>query len=302
MQAQKGKRRRNRGKRELSMTQNAPRCCHSLSRGLFAACLAAAFIVVGTPHPVAAQLVGPTPRLYVLDCGRLTGRNLATYELPSEVRDLSVPCFLIVHEKGMLLWEAGLGDRFAGGGESSTDPGWRVSTTLRGQLAEIGVEPADITFFAMSHSHADHTGNANDYAGSIWLVQEAERNAALAPGRNTSSYGRLAASGTVILNGDHDVFGDGTVVLMSTPGHTAGHQSLLVKLARTGPVLLSGDLYHYPEQRASKTFASFELDRAQSAASRAVIERFLTETGTALWIGHDIRTIDALRKAPAFHD
>jgi len=258
-------------------------------------------LLVFTPVAVEAQSEGPTPRLYVLDCGRLAGRNLATYGFPDEPRDLSVACFLVIHARGNLLWETGLGDRFAGGRETPRDPGWRVTTTLESQLDEIGIEPADITFLAMSHMHADHTGNANLFASSIWLVQEADRAWAFEPGRDTGTYGDLAGSETVLLHGDHDVIGDGSVVLKSTPGHTPGHQSLWVDLPETGPVLLSGDLYHYPEQRGTDRFADFEFDTVQSASSRAEIEVFLEKTGTTLWIGHDTRVIDSLRKSPEYY-
>src|SRR5262245_39957590 len=125
----------------------------------------AVLAVTGVVAAVRAQSP-PTPRLYVFDCGTLAGRNLKTYGLPDEPRDMSVACALVIDGSRMLLWETGLGDRFAGGRETPRDPGWKVGKTLRSQLAEIGVEPAAITFLAISHMHADHTGNANDYAGA----------------------------------------------------------------------------------------------------------------------------------------
>src|SRR5215510_7542578 len=244
----------------------------------------------------------PTPRLYVFDCGTLAGRNLRTYGLPDQPRDMSVACALVVDGARTLLWETGLGDRFAGGRETPRDPGWRVGRTLRSQLAEIGVEPPAITYLAISHMHADHTGNANDYAGATWLVQEAEREAAFRQGQDTSSYRALADSRTTVLHGDHDVFGDGVATLVSTPGHTPGHQSLLVKLPRTGAILLSGDLYHYPEERTAKTFPSFEMDKAKTAASRAIVEDTIERTHAQLWIEHDLIGYERLKKAPAYYD
>src|SRR5262249_13030422 len=158
----------------------------------------------------------------------------------------SVACALVVDGNRSLLWETGLGDQLAGR-DAPTEAGWVVKRTLRSQLAQIGVEPAAITFFAISHSHAHHLGNAPDYCASTWFVQEAEREFAFKQ-RATSSYRALADSRTTILHGDHDVFGDGVATLLSTPGHTPGHQSLLVKLPRAGAILLTGDLYHYPEE------------------------------------------------------
>jgi glyoxylase-like metal-dependent hydrolase (beta-lactamase superfamily II) len=270
------------------------------TRGRIFTCLLAG-VAGACPATLSAQDDDPVPRLYVLDCGRLTGRNLQTYGFPDEPRDLAVPCFLIVHARGTLLWETGLGDRFANGNEPPRDPGWRVTAALESQLAEIGVTPSGVTFLAISHSHADHMGNADLFAGSTWLVQEAEREWAFAEGRNTDSYGELAGSRTIRLDGDHDVFGDGAVILKSTPGHTPGHQSLLVRLPQTGPLLLSGDLYHYPEQRGLDRFADFEYDEEQSAASRAAVEDLLAETGATLWIGHDIQVIDRLTTSPSYY-
>lgn len=259
----------------------------------------------GSSHPAPGALGArdsmPEPRLYVLDCGRLAGRNLRTYGLPPEPRDMAVPCYLIVHRDGMLLWETGLGDRFAGGVEKRGDEGWRVGRTLREQLAELGVGPADITYLAISHMHADHVGNADDYAGATWLVQEAERQWAFSEGKDTVGYGALSRSEAVVLHGEYDVFGDGTAVLEPTPGHTPGHQSLLVRLPDTGAILLSGDLYHYPEERTYGKVPSFEFDRGRSAASRVRMDSLMEATGARLWIGHDIRLYGTLEKAPAYY-
>lgn len=254
-----------------------------------ASCIVAS--CVGGPRDTTADL--PSPRLHILDCGTLAGRNLRTYELPAEERDMSVPCYLIVHERGTLLWETGLGDRFVNE-PNARDPGWIVRITLRSQLADLGFGPADIDYLAISHMHADHTGNASDYAAGTWLVQQPEREYAFEPERDTTTYAALARSETIVLHGNHDVFGDSSVIILSTPGHTPGHQSLLVRLPDTGVVILSGDLYHYPEERSFGGFPSFEYDRASSAASRAAIEEVLARTGGQLWIGHDIRSYERL--------
>jgi N-acyl homoserine lactone hydrolase len=267
--------------------------------------VAAAFSLAALTGAHATALTAqslPTPRLYVLDCGTLVGRNLRTYGLPAEARDLSVACALLVDGNRTLLWETGLGDRFAGGRETPKDPGWRVSRTLRSQLAEIGIEPSAITYLAISHMHADHTGNANDYASATWLVQETERDFAFRPGQDTSSYRALADARVTVLHGNHDVFGDGVAMLISTPGHTPGHQSLLVKLPHTGAIVLSGDLYHYPEERAAKTFPGFELDRAKTAASRDGVDALIERLHAQLWIEHDILGYARLKKAPAYYD
>jgi len=261
----------------------------------------AALAVIGHAAIRPAQPL-PTPRLYVFDCGTLAGRNLRTYGLPAEQRDMSVACALVVDGARTLLWETGLGDRFADGRETPRDAGWRVGRTLRGQLAGIAIDPAAITYLAISHMHADHTGNANDYAGSTWLVQESEREFAFRQGQDTSSYRALADSRTTMLHGDHDVFGDGVATLISTPGHTPGHQSLIVTLPRTGAIVLTGDLYHYPEERTAKTFPGFEMDRAKTAASRGAVEALVERTHAQIWIEHDILGYGRLKKSPAYYD
>lgn len=215
---------------------------------------------------------------------------------------MSVSCILVVHSRGTLLWEAGLGDQFVGGQVTPADPGWRVAQTLEGQLAEIGYEPSDITYLAISHMHGDHTGNANDYAGATWLVQRAELEVAFTDSRNTAPYDALRNSATLTLTGDHDVFGDDTVVIKSTPGHTPGHQSLFVRLAAAGPIVLSGDLYHYPEERSLNRLPTFEFDPDQTRASRAALEEFMGETGAQLWIQHDIIFDADLKKSPEFYE
>jgi N-acyl homoserine lactone hydrolase len=275
------------------MIRRLRRCAGAVVLGLVA--------VAAARDGAGAQAL-PTPRLYVLDCGTLAGRNLRTYGLPAEPRDMSVACALVVDGERRLLWETGLGDRFADGKETPRDPGWRVGRTLRSQLAEIGVEPPAITYLAISHMHADHTGNANDYAGATWLVQEAEREVAFRQGQDMSSYRALADSRTTVLHGDHDVFGDGVATLVSTPGHTPGHQSLLVQLPRSGAILLTGDLYHYPEERAARTFPNFEFDRAKTAASRAAVDALIDRLHAQLWIEHDVLGYGRLKKAPAYYD
>jgi glyoxylase-like metal-dependent hydrolase (beta-lactamase superfamily II) len=263
----------------------------------------------------AAQRHAPAPRslrLYVFDCGKLnidptpygfTKDDLAT-------TDMSVPCFLVAHPKGTLMWDAGvLPDRvFTSPGSVRQDRA-TVTTPLKAQLAEAGYTPGDITYLALSHCHFDHTANANDFAGATWLVRKQERDAMFVEqptfGRcfNRENFSALRNSKTVILTeDDYDVFGDGTVIIKSAPGHTPGHQVLFLKLSKTGPVLLSGDLYHYPEERAQHHVPTTEFNREQTAATRVAIEAFLNKSGAQLWIQHDFTANTKLKKAPAYYD
>jgi N-acyl homoserine lactone hydrolase len=288
------------------------------------AALFAASLATGRPAHPGSQTQGhasrPTsPRLYVFDCGKLKLGDTSVYGFaPNDLAtaEMSVPCFLVAHPKGTLMWDAGvLPDKDLSSGQSLTrgNPGSSALATvtkpLKAQLAETGYSPADITFLALSHCHWDHTANANDFARATWLVRQEERDAmfvqppTFARCLTSETFSALKDSKTVILKRDeYDVFGDGTVIIKSAPGHTPGHQVLFVKLRNTGAVLLSGDLYHYPEERAQKRVPKTDFNREQTAASRTAIEAFLKKTGAQLWIQHDMTANAKLKKAPAYYD
>jgi N-acyl homoserine lactone hydrolase len=260
-------------------------------------------------------------RLYVFDCGTLHVADMGRFQLKKEevsTTDLSVACYLVVHPKGTLVWDTG----------AVPDSAWKptggpvpqhivlpdgeqrdviVRKSLQSQLAEAGYAPADITYLVLSHYHYDHTANANAFAGATWLVRQIERDAMFVPNpagaAQPSTYSALRNSKTVLLaNDDYDVFKDGTVVIKFAPGHTPGHQVLYLKLRNTGGVLLSGDLYHFPEERSLGRVPTFEFNQDQTRASRAAIEAFLKQSGAQLWIQHDFAGNAKLKKSPAFYD
>jgi N-acyl homoserine lactone hydrolase len=298
------------------------------SQSLMAALAAALFFATGVSGPGqtarSAQPHTPpvrSPRLYVFDCGTIHVADTGLFGLKKEevaTSDLSVPCFLIVHPKGTLFWDAG----------AVPDADWTPTgapvthhvvlpdhwerdlimvKSLNAQMLEIDYAPADITYLALSHYHYDHTANVSQFTGATWLVQQAERNAMFAdsPPRVTqpSTYAALRNAKTVIINNeDHDVFGDGTVIIKWAPGHTQGHQMLYLKLARTGGVLLSGDLYHYPEERTLNRVPTFDFNQDLTRASRVATDAFLKKTGAQLWIQHDFFGNAKLKKSPAYYD
>jgi N-acyl homoserine lactone hydrolase len=264
------------------------------------------------------EAVEPSPphvtsvRLYVFDCGVLkrgdpTGYGLTRSQVGST--DFSDPCYLVVHPRGTMLWDVGIipDDQITPGGvEQPAARGTNIATrTLRSQLKAIGYTPRNITYLAVSHGHADHVANANEYAGSTFLIQRAEWDFLFSEAQQKQSfsanYSALRNSKTLKLDGDHDVFGDGTVVLKATPGHTPGHQSLFLKLARAGPLVLTGDLYHYAAERTLHTFRA-EDNIEQTRASRAAIDSLLEATGAQLWIQHDILKNATLKKSPGYYD
>jgi len=257
-------------------------------------------------------------RLYVLDCGKITPANADAYGLKSNEMatvNMITPCFLIVHPRGTMIWDTGeISDSaFKDGVSPQKLNTFTVDRPLLPQLAAIGYIPANITYLALSHYHADHVANASLFAGSTWIVQQGDRDRILAPRPavrpaagavpDPKFFEGLANSKTIMLNGeDHDVFGDGTIVIKSTPGHTPGHQSLFLKLGKTGNVLLTGDLYHYPEEITLKKIPSFDTNKEQTAKSREMIEEFVKQNHAQLWIQHDYTSGIKRKVAPEFYD
>ena len=262
-------------------------------------------------EPVADALA--SPRLYIMDCGIITAMDPENYDLRLEEiegsLDFFTPCYLIEHPEGTLVWDLGqIPDaEFPADGSPASAGVFSAEKPLLPQLAEVGYAPSDITYVAMSHYHTDHSANANSFAASTWIVQRAEREAMFgaepAGLSQRGYYDQLENAETILLEGeDHDVFGDQTVVIKYTPGHTPGHQSLFLDLANTGPVLLSGDLYHYVEERTLDRVPVFDTDAEATRASRRAMEDFLVETGAQLWIEHDIEHNQTLSRSPAFYD
>jgi N-acyl homoserine lactone hydrolase len=298
------------------------------NRLFLASTIAVLLLLAQTTHggqtaPSVPRSVPPPPsvRLYVFDCGTLHIADPERFRLKKEdlaTTDMSVACFLVAHPKGTLIWDTGVvpDNAWTPTGNPTTqhivlpDLQQRDVTmvkSLKGQLAALGYSPSGITYLVLSHYHYDHTANANEFAGATWLVRQVEREAMFAekpPGlTQPSSYSALRNSKVVILRTDeHDVFGDGTVVIKSAPGHTQGHQVLYLKLAKTGGVVLSGDLYHYPEERKLGRVPTFEFNQDQTRATRVAIEAFLNKTGAQLWIQHDIRGNAKLKKSPNYYE
>jgi N-acyl homoserine lactone hydrolase len=260
-----------------------------------------------------------TPRLYVFDGGVLASET-ARYRLTDadvEEVSLSVASFLVVHPRGVLMWDAGaVADHERSGDVGSEQRLLRrdnqerfvkLAPTLTSQLAAAGYQPSDVTHLALSHYHWDHTADANLFARAEWLVPKSEHDAMFSTnppgGTRPETYSALKSGRTTLLtNAEHDVFGDGTVIIKQAAGHTEGHAVLYVKLANTGGVLLSGDLYHYPQERTLNRLPTFEVSEAGTKAAREEVERFLARTGAELWIQHDLVAHRKLKKSPQYYD
>jgi glyoxylase-like metal-dependent hydrolase (beta-lactamase superfamily II) len=202
--------------------------------------------------PPAAQ--APSIRLYTLDCGLTEFKDADVFsdtgEYEGKYLALPTPCYLIRHGKDWMLWDTGLSDKLAAEPHGKEIFGGRFSVkrTLAAQLATLGLKPADVRYVGMSHLHFDHTGNLGLFPTSTFLIAAEELAAARAKkppfGVDPASIAPLAQARIKTFELDYDVFGDGTVKMLKTPGHTDGHRSLIVKLPKSGVLLITGDLYH----------------------------------------------------------
>jgi glyoxylase-like metal-dependent hydrolase (beta-lactamase superfamily II) len=275
---------------------------------------------------LAAQAPAPkaTPpramRLYVLDCGLLniSREGVERYHVTTtEVGEtrMPVPCFLVAHPKGTLMWDVGVipddeVEKAAAGGaryDVNSTAAAVVTRTLRGQLAAVGYRPADITYVAISHAHKDHTANLNQFAAATWLTPRAEREFMWKPNNERVEprfFSALDKSKWIPLDRDeYDVFGDGAAVIKAAPGHTPGHQVLVLNLTSVGKVMIAGDLYHYPAERGFRRAPpDNEFNVAQSAASRAKIEEYLSVSKATIWIEHEWAAIAKLKKSPEYYE
>ena len=255
---------------------------------------------------VLAGAAGGLERLYVLDCGQNIGKDQSRWSPgvnEGKSIEFSDNCYLIRHAKGLLLWDTGIPDAVAAMPDGMVVANGAITQrrakTLAAQLVEISVKPADITYVALSHTHGDHVGNVALFPSSTILIQGAEYDWAMTQPAKPA----FAATQPIEkLTGDRDVFGDGSVMILSTPGHTPGHQSLLVVLAKSGPVLLSGDAVHLRDNWENRRVPSMNTNREQTLASMQRIASVMETRKAQLWINHDKAQSAQLRYAPAYYE
>ena len=253
-----------------------------------------------------AEAAGKVDRLYVIDCGHAHAVDQSRWSPGVNVGvpiDFSDNCYLIHHSsEGYLLWDTGITDRLAGVASGAPVAAlgytWYRDQSLLSALSAIGVKPGDIRFVALSHVHPDHAGNVDEFPDATVVMQRAEWDYAMSLPQKPFS----AEHKRELIDGDKDLFGDGSVVLLSTPGHTPGHESLLLHLPKTGYVVLSGDVAHFQANWDNRRVPDFNYDKAQSLASMDKIARILKEKNAQLWINHDKPASDARRHAPDFYE
>jgi N-acyl homoserine lactone hydrolase len=254
----------------------------------------------------ASAHAGKVDRLYVIDCGWARAVDQSIWSPGVNIGvpiDFSDNCYLIHHSnEGYLLWDTGITDRLAAVPDGVTIPAlsqtWHRTQTLVAALATLGVKPADVRYVAISHVHPDHAGNVDEFPDAALIIQKTEWNSAMQLPQKLFSSDRKA----VQLEGDKDLFGDGSLVILSTPGHTPGHESLLIHLEKFGFVLLSGDAVHFQSNWDNRRVPSFNYDKAQSMASMEKIARVLAEKDAQLWINHDKPSSDVRRHAPEYYE
>ena len=245
-------------------------------------------------------------RLYILNCGEGVAGDISRWSPgvnEGKSMDFVDNCYLIKHAQGWFLWDTGIADAVADmpNGLAPADPRattWRRPKTLAAQLEQLGVKPSDLKAMAVSHTHPDHIGNVEMFPNTMLYVQKAEYEW---PGANNAP--RFKPEHPVTqLEGDRDIFGDGSLVILATPGHTPGHQSLLVKLPRTGEIVLSGDAVHFKSNWDNRRVPAPNFNKEQTLASMQKLAETISRDEAQLWINHDKEQRDILKMAPEFYD
>ena len=249
---------------------------------------------------VAIAQAAPDMALTRLDCGTpqppiaVNPRFSDTFAYGDLKLQFVYSCYLIKHGDEYLLWDTG---------HAMTTPNVAPKVSLVDQLAKIELKPDDIKYVGISHYHADHTGQVNSFPKATLLIGQREWDAISSPkpaeGVNFKPFETwLKGEGKLEpIPNDKDVFGDGSVIILATPGHTPGHRSLLVKLPQTGAVLITGDAAHFRENLDTDGVPSFNYDRAQTVASLERLKKIAANLKATVIIQHDARDVE---KLPAF--
>jgi glyoxylase-like metal-dependent hydrolase (beta-lactamase superfamily II) len=277
---------------------------------LLPACSSSAPSSTAAPGPAESPAAPPDVRLHALDCGRADIKNMKLFGDEGGPRELVAACYVIRHPQGTLLWDTGVSDKFAEiqGGFADAESGIRliVRTTLADNLRALGITPADVQYVAFSHLHVDHAGNANLFTSSTWILNRRELEWATrtpAPaGYDPALYSAHPAVKTRLLDGDTDVFGDGKVKIIATPGHTPGHQTLIVQLRRAGTIVISGDIAHTHDNWEHRRMPVFNTDPAETLRSMERIRALVGATKARFVVQHEPGDLAALPPFPAYLD
>ncbi|HEX4683468.1 MAG TPA: N-acyl homoserine lactonase family protein [Gemmatimonadaceae bacterium] len=262
---------------------------------------AAAISVAMTTLAGAAAAQAPAVTLTRMECGTsapptdVGARFSDTYAYNGLKVQLVFSCYLIRHGDDYMIWDTGNGP-----GAGAAAP----KTSLVALVQQAGVSPEQVKFVGISHYHADHTGQASLFPGATLLIGKGDWDVVSDPKTPTATsapFSHWVSGGGKYetVTGDRDVFGDGSVVMLNTPGHTPGHHSLLVRLHDTGNVLLTGDLAHFHENYDSDGVPTFNTDRAATIASLDRFKKLATNLKATVIIQHDGRDVSKLPAYPA---
>lgn len=245
----------------------------------------------------------PDIQVYAFNVGDILVKDISLFNPgvdEGQTKQFSNTAYLIRHPKGDLIWDTGLPDGLNQMAEGNDSEGFlmKMPVTLSSQLEAIGVAPTEVEYIAVSHLHGDHIGNVNMFANATVLLQKEEYDALFNGETPVADVAALKDNPSVQLTGDHDVFGDGSVVIKRATGHTLGHQVLFLDLPETGPVVLSGDLYHFTKNRELKGVPAFNTSKEETLASMEAIEAFIKEKNATLWIQHDFDQQKTIPHAP----
>ena len=262
-----------------------------------AACLAALPVLAQAPAEVSLtrfECAGGAPPA---DIGRFS--DSMAYE--GKKLQLTASCYLIRHADHYMIWDTG----YPAATPGTTPSGPTVKVSLVEQLAQLKIKPEQINYVGISHYHGDHTGQAASFPQATLLIGQGDWDVLKGP---TPSGTTNAAPLKHWLGGegkaeqlarDKDVFGDGTVIILDTPGHTPGHHSLLVRLKEKGNVLLTGDLAHFRENYDGNGVPTFNFNRADTLASLDRFKQIAKNLNATVIIQHDPRDVDKLPAFPA---
>ena len=254
-------------------------------------------------------------RMYVLYCGEGDASDKARWT-PGVAANVNKPitlsnsCYLIKHAKGWMLWETGFSESIVGNANGYPTPvlhwHWRAPKSLTQKLADLGVTPNDIAYVGFSHAHPDHVGNGSLFTRAKLFIQEPEYDFYLSPkGKppvEPANWSKLRDNPTTKLHGDYDVFGDGSVMIFASPGHTPGHQSLLVKLPKTGPVMLTGDAAHFRDNWDTPRAPVQNFDKEATITSLEKLKKVADANRAQVWINHDVAQTKTLKMSPAYYE
>jgi N-acyl homoserine lactone hydrolase len=263
-----------------------------------------------TASPALAQQATGVERLYVIECGHGTapdqGRFSPGYN-DGKPFDLSDNCYLVRHAQGYLLWGTGIPDKFLhippGVPSVGGRPNWVVTNSLAKQLEQLDIMPSAIRYVGISNSHIDHIGNLAMFSGATILMQRSEWD--FAQDRRFEGMldeARLRTDLPVMkIEGDYDVFGDGTVQIIATPSVTPGNQSLLVKLPKSGAIVLSGDLIHFQYGWDHRIVPGNVWNKEKTVASFQRLADVIAQNNAQLWIEHDKAQSDKRKFSPYYY-